>query len=374
MKTFNRISEMAFPENNIDKWIKVKQLWGNRTDINNIIKMEENLKDIVNENPLDFDAWMWYGRVAHFQAMFAIGEKSRNDFFQAASKRFSKARDIDSYSKSALYWWAMCEHPEGDYEEVLIQVKNNLAIKNSLPLLPTLNDESFQEALLFFEGRENADQAYKALDSFKNFVKQYPDEILGWLWLSRTFMYIGTFETENSKRVQLFNNGYEAAKKAIFLSNFDPAAHYFLSSNLGLSVENSLMKQFGASKEIINSLRILASEDADFRCGGITYYQAFGIARSGVFTRKIMNILGVREELVLKTVTIFSNIYPNNFEGKLAAAELAYSMGKIEVSTSFFNEIINNSPYEDPEYAPENLICLREALRFIEQKKINVSN
>jgi len=364
---------MDMPTKKSSIWITLAGLWSQRDHINNVILMDSYLEQMTQESPDDFDAWVWWGRIAHFLSMYAGSEKNRFQLFEKGAYRLNRALKIDANNMNALFWWAMCEHPIGDI---------NAIIKRILPLqsnyghvLPTLPDtwEMADDIMTHWAQRHDPVQAKRANDLLIKLSKTHGDDKLCWLWLARCYMYRGMLNELPYKKKEYFEKGYHSAKKAVKLTWRDAMSHYWAAINLGLSVADSLMRQLAASKDIIPSLRILASENPNYRCGAISHYQALAIARAGTFSRRVMNYIGAKDETVFLTISLFAHLYPYCYEAQLAKAELALSMGHLSIAKDLLTHMLNENHLKDQhDYYAENLICLREAEKLMKSKHIKL--
>jgi tetratricopeptide (TPR) repeat protein len=100
----------------------------------------------------------------------------------------------------------------------------------------------------WYAQRADSAKAKMAVETYKKATQADPAKSEGWWKLSRALYWVGDKSQSKDAKRALFQEGIEAAKKAIGINANEAASHYWLGVNYGL---------YGKSKGVMKSLSLV---------------------------------------------------------------------------------------------------------------------
>jgi len=184
---------------------------------------------------------------------------------------------------------------------------------NSAPKKPKhdLTSSRFQAGDQAFKKRRDFDQAMLALNSYKNLTVKHPEDESSWWRKAMACYYVGirVYELEPEKQEEIFQEGYNAGKKAIELSqkkkNKCSPCYFWTSINLALYGKTvGILKMLFALNEVIENLDKSIEMDPSYAYGG-----AYRLR--GLIEQKLPGILGGSNEKSLEFFSLAIKTAPN---------------------------------------------------------------
>lgn len=209
--------------------------------------------------------------------------------------------------------------------------------------MPRLSDR-VRQADDYYLGRQNLDNARRALQLLREAVGQNPNDYEAWWRISKLACFLAR-QTEKPEKLQLLDTGVAAGKRAVALAPQRVEGHFWLGANYGLTAEaRSFIKALLLVDPVREEMETVVRLDADYEQGAGLRTLARVDFRAPFFKggdkRRSMVML---EKCLTR--------YPENSLTMLYLADSYLALGLREEARQQLERILSLCP--DPNYAPE---------------------
>ena len=222
-------------------------------------------------------------------------------------------------------------------------------------------NELRQKADALWAERGDLNKAQEAINTYKEVLKQKPDDIGAAVLVSYGYWWIGKNSTENKDKMVFHDQGVVAAKQAIQMNDKEPGGHYWLAVNWAeYGKAKGILKSLFLIKPIQQELNKVKERDEKYFKGG--FYRV-----NGKVYCEVPGLLGGDRKKCYEYYRKSIEIAPEHLVNHLFLAEAYFEDKDKEKAREEINFILN-APLE-PDFMPDDRLYKRQAEDLL--KKIN---
>ena len=354
-------------------WTEALSFWDQRAEADNAKKALDIFKSLASDHSDQVEPELWLCRVYYFLGL-KEGRHKRIALLAASVEHGKKALALRPGNFYALYWMVGSYYHFEHLKEIPPEVKE-LAAKlprglRELPV-PALTPE-WKKALALWDARVDREKAGRAAEIFRKMTEDNPQSFEAWMWLTRTYYWLGRSGKTPEERKKIFYQGYKYGLEAVKLAPRHPGANYWTMCHLARYGElGSFMKKASLALEVINLIHLVDLEDPLYYFSGIPNVLIWSLADTNDLTRKLVpTLLGIPADM-RQTLKMAFILEPNYFDARVGFVKWYISIKDYPGAREEINYILNTPANSLRGYEAENLLSqdiVRDLLEQIKDK------
>jgi len=219
--------------------------------------------------------------------------------------------------------------------------------------IPSVNDVK----VLLQNYYKNSKCIDESIEILRALIKDQPNNVEAINFLSRVWLTYGYAKARTKEdMIMAFQNGVDAAKKALEIDPDNPDSHFFYVANLA---------SLGDVKGVFNSLFMLPEIRRELdRILEIDPNHAFGLAMNGVLYSYLPSILGGDTHIADIYIRRSLKIMPNVSSTRLYLARNLRKQKKYDEAIEVLRELVNE---KEPYFYPDWYLNRKYAIYLISQ-------